>query len=248
MAEDRGPIKAQLKDLFKVILRVTGLLLSCAVLFLSGFYLGIYQGDLVRIPEAGIITATYPPNSPDSSSSPYASDDDSNGQPGEELDGADAEIADGVPALASTAGPSTASPSPVAESPPSPEEVLAGLIWPVAGKITGEPGWVEQKDLKQWAYYSGVEISCEAGAPVAAALAGTVSEVEVDPLLGTVVTILHQSGLETSYGRILGVAKSPGDTVSQGDQIGVGGSDGIYFSIVSQGEPLRARECLAAAK
>lgn len=119
MAEDGGPIKAQPKKQFKVILRVTGLLLSCAVLFLSGFYRGLYQGEITQTPEAGV-TVTYPPNYPNPSDPAYASDNVSNEQPGVQVVGT---------------------------------------------------------------------------------LAGTVSKVEVDPLLGTVVTIPHQGGLETSYGR-----------------------------------------------
>ena len=274
----RTSFNALLRAEFKVILRVTGLLLCCAALFLSGFYLGIYQGELTLAPETGIITGTYTPGSALTTTSPTSSGaglevtaqkaapDTISGNPTEQgSTSASTQTVSSTPIAASTptstpastptstpTAPSTSSASststPAAAPVPTAEEILTHLKWPVAGKISGEPGWVEQKDLRQWVYYSGVEISCEAGAPVVAALAGSVTKVEDDPVLGAVVTIEHQAGLETTYGRVQGVFKGPGDVVSQGDQIGSAGYDGVYFSIVSQGEPLSARQCLATAK
>ncbi|MGE5579851.1 MAG: peptidoglycan DD-metalloendopeptidase family protein [Bacillota bacterium] len=264
----KGGMGDLLKAQFKVVLRITGLMLCCAVLFVSGFYLGIYQGSLTRAPEPGIITGTYVSpgsqafggNTPDPTApggNRLGGTAIATGPSGTELGTAAGITTGGVNA----AGPETnpALPAMTTETepgttleqavpPPTPEELLASLKWPVSGKIASEPGWVFSKQLEQWTYYSGVEITCENGAEVVAALTGSVKSVGVDPLLGTVVTLQHESRLETTYGRVYGVRLAPGDRVEQGGVLGTGGTDGIYFSIASSGEPLSARQCLAAAK
>jgi murein DD-endopeptidase MepM/ murein hydrolase activator NlpD len=258
--ESKSGMGGLLKTQFKVILRVTGLMLCCAALFVSGFYLGIYQGSFTRVPEPGIVTGTYVlPGSQESSGNntdPTATTVNATGAGTGNAAGATTWSANTAAPEDDTAIPATTidgqpEPGTTIEpvvSQPTPEELLASLKWPVSGKIISEPGWVFSKQLEQWTYYSGVEIACENGADVVAALAGSVKSVGVDPLLGTVVTLRHDSGLETTYGRVYGVLLAPGDRVEQGEVLGAGGTDGVYFSISSSGEPLSARQCLAAAK
>lgn len=209
----RGQLRAQ----YRVILRITAMMLCCAVLFLSGFYLGIYQGSPGYVPDRGVYTETY-------TSEPI------------------------VESVQTSAGfPTIAAPDPVL-APPTPEQLLASLKWPVDGKISKEPGWVHSDYLNQWVYLSGVEIGCEAGSPVTAALGGSVKSVTVDPLLGTMIKLQHDGGLETTYGRVSAVSIAPGEKVALGDAIASGGAGGLYFSLTLDGEPISARECLATAK
>jgi len=254
-AGPKGKVGDLLKAQFKAVLRITGLMLCCAVLFVSGFYLGIHQGSLTRAPEPGIITGTYvPPGSqvPGSNATGSTVTTTTGTEPvtgsglyAETEAAPDPEPDPALPATTTEPGPTA--PEHVA-IPPTPEELLANLKWPVSGKIASEPGWVFSKQLEVWTYYSGVEITCDNGAEVVAALAGSVKSVGVDPLLGTVVSLQHESGLETTYGRVYGVILAPGDRVEQGEVLGTGGTGGVYFSISSSGEPLSARQCLATAK
>lgn len=227
----------QLKAQLKTVARITGLMLCCAVLFVSGFYLGLYQGNLTGAPEGGTITGTYSPSTVPANGPPV------DGAPLSTL-GSGGEA---LPATSTSPESEATAHGPVA-TPPTPEELLAGLMWPVNGKISGEPEWVFSKDLDQWNYYPGVEIACDSGTPVVAALAGIVDGLETDPVLGTVLRIRHESRVVTTYGRVLGLDVGPGDAVSQGDAIGRSGAGGVYFSISCEDEPLSTRQCLATAK
>ncbi len=223
MEEGRGRLKAE----YKAVLRVTALMLCCAVLFLSGFYLGIYQGSPANALDQGTYTGSY-----------AVSQGKVTPGPSQEANTTD------QAAVETTAAPTT----PTVPVPPTPEELLATLRWPVDGKISKELGWVYSDYLDQWIYLSGVDISCEKGSQVIAALDGTVRSVTVDQMLGTVVVIRHESGFESTYGRLSAVTKGIGEKVEQGDVIGTAGSQDVYFSLSCDGEALSARECLANAK
>jgi hypothetical protein len=238
-AQVKEQVKAELKAQYKAVLRITGLMLCCAVLFLSGFYLGIYQGSPTYVPGGEIITGTYtPPNGQDLR------------QAGEGREAPAEPDSAAVTATTPNAGTSTDDPTAQEElpAPPTPEELLTSLKWPVDGKISKDVGWIYSEYLSRWVYLSGVEISCDANAQVLAVLPGSVETVTVDPMLGTVVTIKHDGGLKTTYGHVSAVSKGPGATVAQGDTIGTGGMGSVYFSVSRDDEPLSARECLAQAR
>ncbi len=249
-SRQRAKFNFALKEQYKIALRVTGLMLCCAVLFLCGFYLGIYQSALVKTPEQGIITGTYTP--PVSENDPAASISGDNAGPS---------LDDSLDALAPQSGETTGyedTAAPVIALSPTLEEILGSLKWPVDGKISKEPGWVNvgvtgsgaSGTGEEWKYYSGVDITCDAGAPVSSALEGIVSDVKTDPMLGNVVIIRHGGEVTTTYGRVLDVQMEPGDRVAQGEAIGKTGSSGLYFSIAGpdEEEDLSARECLATAR
>lgn len=254
----RPRFRDELKAQFKTILRITGLMLCCAVLFVSGFYLGIYQQGLTRMPQGGIITGTYPPSeggtvtgitSPGGVGTLGSTSADAAEAPATTTaTTATTTTTADKSATGATASEDQETATQAPEPSSTPEGLLATLTWPVAGKIVREPGWVFSETLRQWSYYSGVDIACDPGAEVVAALAGSVKKVEVDPALGTLVTVQHGSGLVTTYGRVERVALGPGDEVEQGEAIGASGPGGVYFSITCQDEPVSARECLATAK
>jgi murein DD-endopeptidase MepM/ murein hydrolase activator NlpD len=132
--------------------------------------------------------------------------------------------------------------------PPTSEELLAALKWPVEGRITREPGWIYSERLKEWFYFPGVDIAIEPGSPIKAAIRGAVKSVITEPVLGIVLVMRHEGGLETTYGRVAATTKAPGDNVAQGEVIGVSGPDAVYFKIACDGEPLNPQDYLAKGK
>ena len=75
--------------------------------------------------------------------------------------------------------------------------------------------------LNSWRAHYGVDLSCELGSEVYAALDGTVKSVTTNQLDGTVIVISHKNGLETVYGSLnQNVNVSVGDNVLKGQQLG----------------------------
>lgn len=74
---------------------------------------------------------------------------------------------------------------------------------------------------------TGVDIASADGEPfdVKASLSGTVTEVKEDPILGNVVSIEHQNGVETYYASLGEVDVKAGSKVKQGDTIGIAGKN-----------------------
>jgi murein DD-endopeptidase MepM/ murein hydrolase activator NlpD len=195
--------------------------MCCAALFVSGFILGLYRQGLF-----GSTAATAPSE--------------------QTVTGATVTVTSPGPAQA-TSGPIQAAPEPTAP-PPTAEELLAGLKWPVPGRIAREPAWLYSEPLKEWIYLPGVDIAVEPDSPVRAAIRGAVKSVQSDAVLGTVLVLRHEGGLETTYGRIASTTKAPGDNVAQGEVIGTSGPDDVYFKITRDGEPLNPQDYLAKAK
>lgn len=81
----------------------------------------------------------------------------------------------------------------------------------------------------QYTKNTGTSFASEDGSAfeVAAALSGTVANVEEDPLLGNVVELEHGNDLTTVYQSLADVQVEVGDTVSQGEVIGKAGQSVI---------------------
>ena len=62
---------------------------------------------------------------------------------------------------------------------------------------------------------------------VTASMSGKVKSVQEDALLGNLVVIEHDKGIETHYSSINDIAVKEGDTVKQGDAIGTGSTSAI---------------------
>lgn len=102
--------------------------------------------------------------------------------------------------------------------------------------------------LADWRIHDGVDISAKPGATVMAASPGTVSRVAEDPMMGTLVTIDHDGGYQTTYANLQETpAVAEGDTVSAGQIIGAVGttaaaeaaqSPHLHFSVTKDGEPI----------
>ena len=97
------------------------------------------------------------------------------------------------------------------------------LTMPVDGQVisafSGED-LVLNKTLNMWATHNGIDISCKAGDPVKAALAGTIKAVRTDNTMGEVVEIEHTDKQVTVYAGFSEVTVKAGDKVNAGGEIG----------------------------
>lgn len=99
-------------------------------------------------------------------------------------------------------------------------------------------------------YYQskGVDITSKDGQPfeVIAALSGTVTKVYEDELEGQIVEIEHDDTRSTYYGSLSEASVKEGDEVSQGDVIGVSGTNvygdeevtKVHFRLLEDGKPV----------
>lgn len=96
----------------------------------------------------------------------------------------------------------------------------AGLIWPVAGRVTSEYGY-------RWGrMHQGIDIGAGTGVPIKASKAGEVIYAGTMSGYGNVVIIDHGNGFSTLYAHQSRVASSEGQSVGQGQVIGYVGSTG----------------------
>ncbi len=107
----------------------------------------------------------------------------------------------------------------------SPVVPKLSFIAPTAGTVVKSHDlaapvfWVT---LDEWRVHSGIDISCEDGAPVFASEAGTVSAIYTDPMLGYTVEITHRDNIKTRYSNLsqdIGEL-TVGSTVERGERIG----------------------------
>ena len=108
--------------------------------------------------------------------------------------------------------------------------------------------------LGDWRTHDGIDIAAEVGTQVIAACSGVVTAVRDDDMMGTLVTIAHDDGYETTYANL---RSSPGvgegQYVSAGEVIGAVGSSSIaefsmpahlHFSVSKDGVPCDPKEFL----
>jgi murein DD-endopeptidase MepM/ murein hydrolase activator NlpD len=91
---------------------------------------------------------------------------------------------------------------------------------PVTGdKIFGYD-WMYSPSFGDWRFHTGLDIKADVGAPVKAALGGTVLSIKQDPTNGLVVVLDHGSGLVTVYGGLDSLCVDEGDKVVKNQIIG----------------------------
>ena len=170
-------------------------------------------------------------------------------QPEEEPPG-DLTVTDEVAGVEDTA-PATESGADA--QPAAPRLVVAPLVGKeVAAFSVDELKYNET--LGDWRTHDGVDIAAEVGTQVLAACSGVVTAVRDDDLMGTLVTIAHDDGYETTYANL---RSSPnvgeGQYVSAGEVIGAVGSSSIaefsvpahlHFSVTKDGIPCDPNEFL----
>ena len=162
--------------------------------------------------------------------------------------------------------PIPATPAPTPEMTPEPEipaEDAAATaaqdkyVWPVDGAVLrpyAMTALVYDETMSDWRTHDGIDIAAEVGTQVIAACSGVVTAVRDDDMMGTLVTIAHDDGYETTYANL---RSSPGvgegQYVSAGEVIGAVGSSSIaefsmpahlHFSVSKDGVPCDPAEFL----
>ena len=132
--------------------------------------------------------------------------------------------------------PADARPRPVETVPLDPadlEETGIGLPLasgsggpPADGPITSRFGMRKHPVLGIWKLHDGLDIGAPCGAPVRAALPGTVVRVERHVAYGNRVIVDHGSGNRTGYAHLSAVNVSVGQGVGDGQQLGRVGTTG----------------------
>jgi murein DD-endopeptidase MepM/ murein hydrolase activator NlpD len=101
------------------------------------------------------------------------------------------------------------------------------FIRPVPGAITSYYGYRRSpfnRNIRQ--FHNGIDLRGSTGTPVRAAMAGRVSAVGFDRVLGNYIMINHHSGYRTAYGHLSVIRTRTGAYVAQGERIGDVGNTG----------------------
>jgi murein DD-endopeptidase MepM/ murein hydrolase activator NlpD len=123
------------------------------------------------------------------------------------------------------AAQASASSTPPAPAGPVQGESSSGFIWPVNGPITSpfcEP--------RPWeSCHPGIDIGVPSGTPIQAVAAGTVAIAGPESGYGNYTCIDHGGGLSSCYAHQASISVSVGQTVSQGQVIGISDCTGLCF-------------------
>ena len=137
------------------------------------------------------------------------------------------------------------------------EAAASVRVWPVSGEAQAAysvDALQYNATTQDWRTHDGIDIAAEVGTQVIAACSGVVTAVRDDDMMGTLVTIAHDDGYETTYANL---RSSPGvgegQYVSAGEVIGAVGSSSIaefsmpahlHFSVSKDGVPCDPAEFL----
>lgn len=120
----------------------------------------------------------------------------------------------------------------------------AGLMAPVAGRITSSFGVRYHPILHFARLHAGIDFGARWGSPIVAAADGQVVGAGWAGGYGRQVQVAHGSGIVSSYSHMSGFAASPGQMVRQGQVIGYVGSTGLstgphlHFEVRINGRPV----------
>lgn len=103
----------------------------------------------------------------------------------------------------------------------------AGMMWPVAGRITSGFGYRIHPILRFARMHKGVDFGAGWGSPIVAAADGQVAAAGWAGGYGRQVRIAHAGGIGTSYSHMSQIVAEPGSFVRQGQLIGYVGSSGL---------------------
>ena len=120
----------------------------------------------------------------------------------------------------------------------------AGLMTPVAGRITSGFGMRYHPILHYTRFHAGLDFGAAWGSPIVAAADGQVVSAGWTGGYGRAVSIAHGGGIVTLYGHMSGVVAYSGEAVRQGQVIGYVGSTGLstgphlHFEVKVNGKPV----------
>ena len=115
---------------------------------------------------------------------------------------------------------------------------LGSYFHPKEGIVTSKFGWRDKR------MHKGIDIHLNKGDAVKAAFNGMVRIARKQGAYGNVVIVRHYNGLETVYAHLSKIKVKPGDVVTAGQLIGLGGSTGrssgphLHFEVRFKGHAL----------
>lgn len=118
-------------------------------------------------------------------------------------------------------------------------------VHPFNGPVTSNFGWRDGRN------HNGIDIDLWTGAPVVAAFDGMVRVARNQGGYGNVVVVRHYNGLETLYAHLHKIKVKPGQVISAGQVIGLGGNTGkstgshLHFEIRFKGKPINPRHLVS---
>jgi murein DD-endopeptidase MepM/ murein hydrolase activator NlpD len=120
----------------------------------------------------------------------------------------------------------------------------AGMMWPVAGRITSGFGYRIHPILRFARMHRGIDFGAGWGSPIVAAADGQVAAAGWAGGYGRQVRIAHAGGIGTSYSHMSSIVAEPGSYVRQGQLIGYVGSSGLstgphlHYEVYRGGQPV----------
>lgn len=104
----------------------------------------------------------------------------------------------------------------------------SGFLWPIASshRVTSPFGWRTHPITGRQHLHGGIDIAAPNGTPILAAKAGVVVISQYGSSYGNYVVISHPDGTRTLYAHMSQRNVSAGDTVRQGQTVGLVGSTG----------------------
>ncbi len=144
-------------------------------------------------------------------------------------------------------------PEPVDLTPTPPTLIVPPLVGDAVAAFSMEELQYSET-MGDWRTHDGVDLAAEAGTPVCAASAGTVTDVRDDDLMGATVVISHDGGYDTIYSNLQSVpAVAVGESVTAGQIIGSVGHTALselrlpphlHFGVTKDGEFIDPAEFL----
>lgn len=104
----------------------------------------------------------------------------------------------------------------------------SGFLWPIASshRVTSPFGWRTHPITGRQHLHGGIDIAAPNGTPILAAKAGVVVISQYGSSYGNYVVLSHPDGTRTLYAHMSQRSVSAGDTVRQGQTVGLVGSTG----------------------
>lgn len=128
-------------------------------------------------------------------------------------------------------------------------------VWPVVGILEGGLGGRPNPfSGRGYEYHEGQDIDAAYGAPVQVAASGRVMIAQRQRGYGNVVYVDHGAGLTTRYGHLSQINVAVGQTVTQGQTIGLVGSTGrstgphLHYEVRINNQPVDPRRYLPGAE
>ncbi|MCL6730175.1 M23 family metallopeptidase [Sphingomonas hankyongi] len=120
----------------------------------------------------------------------------------------------------------------------------ASMRMPVSGQVTSRFGNRFHPILGHERFHKGVDLRAAAGTPIVAAADGKVVSAGWHGGYGNQVRVMHNGGLETTYGHMSRIAAWAGEAVRRGQVIGYVGSTGLstgphlHYEVLKNGRPV----------